>query len=212
MKKIIVLAICLAGFAVTGFAAADVDSYPSKMVSDISEIWKNIKVTEDGKWPEGMGPVAGNKPGGGGGPVKSKVPQGGTVTGNGAGFSGEGPVKAFDGHTGSKYCVNTTTMWLQYQYPKDEKKKVLSYALTSANDSEVRDPKDWKLLGSNDGKKWDELDARSGEKFTGRFQRRTFDIKKSGEYSQYKLDVTANNGDVSSQIAEVELLTKAAGK
>jgi hypothetical protein len=53
------------------------------------------------------------------------------------------------------------------------------YALTSANDAPVRDPRDWKLLGSNDGGKiWRILDVRRNESFARRFQRRAFTLSK----------------------------------
>ncbi|WP_217507870.1 hypothetical protein, partial [Streptomyces lunaelactis] len=40
--------------------------------------------------------------------------------------------------------------------------KVVTYALTSANDHAERDPRDWSLKGSADGKEWKVLDSRGG--------------------------------------------------
>src|ERR1043165_3540975 len=57
------------------------------------------------------------------------------------------------------------------------RKVVSSYALTSANDFQQRDPQDWRLLGSNDGgKTWATLDKRAGEIFSERHQRRVFSL------------------------------------
>ena len=97
-------------------------------------------------------------------------------------------------------------MWLQYQFA-DGGKRIEAYSITTANDSPGRDPGDWTLQGSNDGKEWSVLDKRSGETFSKRFQRREFKVANPGDYACYKLDVTKNSGDQSSQIAELELLT-----
>ena len=64
------------------------------------------------------------------------------------------------------------------------------YALSSANDNPCRDPRDWKLLGSNDGgKSWDALDERRNEIFTARFQRRSFALAKPATYVLYRLQI-----------------------
>ena len=44
---------------------------------------------------------------------------------------------------------------------------VVHYALTSANDSPERDPKDWQLQGSQNGSDWTTLDTQSGQDFAG---------------------------------------------
>ncbi|MHC4501972.1 MAG: SUMF1/EgtB/PvdO family nonheme iron enzyme [Planctomycetota bacterium] len=130
-----------------------------------------------------------------------------TGSGRGEGKGSQGPDKAFDGNTRSKYCTKHRTMWLQYRFGSG-RKKIETYHITSANDVPTRDPRDWTLQGSNDGHKWDVLDRRSDERFSQRFQRREFKVTEPGEYSHYRLDVTRNCGDVCSQIAELELLTE----
>lgn len=84
---------------------------------------------------------------------------------------------------------------------------ILAYGLTTANDYPARDPRNWTLKGSNDGKQWDVLDQRADEKFSQRFQRRQFDVSKPGNYAWYKLDVTQNWGTHTTQLSELELLT-----
>src|SRR6185503_19081610 len=55
------------------------------------------------------------------------------------------------------------------------RKVVDHYTLTSAGDVPPRDPKDWRLLASNDeGKTWKVLDIRKQELFSSRQQTRTF--------------------------------------
>lgn len=69
--------------------------------------------------------------------------------------------------------------------------RVLSgYALTSANDSPARDPRDWQLLGSNDrGATWQILDVRRNETFAQRFQRRVFSLTNEVPYFLYRLQI-----------------------
>ena len=75
---------------------------------------------------------------------------------------------------------------------------MVTYALTSANDFAERDPKDWTLKGSADGKDWKTLDTRTGETFDKRFQTKTYDIAdvRRAAYGHYRLEITRNNGAV----------------
>jgi signal transduction histidine kinase len=66
------------------------------------------------------------------------------------------------------------------------------YALTSANDWQTRDPRDWKLEGSNDGgKTWEVLDARRKEKFERRLQRREFHLTNTASWQWFRLQIDA---------------------
>ncbi|MDX3062787.1 MULTISPECIES: alpha-1,2-mannosidase [Streptomyces] len=78
------------------------------------------------------------------------------------------------------------------------------YTLTTANDFPDRDPRDWTLLGSQDGIRWTELDSRAGESFTGRFESRRFRIGAAPvAYSRYRLDITGNGGAGEIQLSGV---------
>jgi signal transduction histidine kinase len=69
-------------------------------------------------------------------------------------------------------------------------RRILQYALTSANDFPQRDPQDWRLLGSNDdGTSWTTLDTRKGEVFFERHQRRVFKVSTPGEFTVYRLQI-----------------------
>ena len=64
------------------------------------------------------------------------------------------------------------------------------YALTSANDAPARDPRDWKLLGSDDGgRSWTVLDERRNESFARRLQRRVFTLSKPAACALYRLRI-----------------------
>lgn len=94
-------------------------------------------------------------------------------------------------------------------YPGQPAKIVIQYALTSANDFPDRDPKDWRLLGSNDqGTTWTTLDTRENEIFENRFQRREFAITNTVAYNAYRLwiDATLKHSDNMVQLAELELI------
>ena len=83
-----------------------------------------------------------------------------------------------------------------------------AYALTSANDHPERDPKDWRLKGSNDrGQTWESVDSRTGEKFTSRRERKRYELSEPARYSLFRLEFAAVNDPVkanSIQLAEIE--------
>lgn len=90
---------------------------------------------------------------------------------------------------------------------KKSKQRVTMYTLTSAaNSGGTSDPKSWTLSGSNDGKKWEVLDNRSGQSFKWRSFTRAFSVSRPGYYRFYKLDITQNSGKSTPALAEFELL------
>ncbi|MEU6274103.1 GH92 family glycosyl hydrolase [Streptomyces populi] len=121
--------------------------------------------------------------------------------------TGAGEVKEnlVDGEPSSKWLTFEPTGWTEFDL--DAPVKAVTYALTSANDHDERDPKDWTLQGSTDGKDWKTLDTRSGESFGERFQTKTYDIQSPVEYQHFRLDVTKNNGGGILQIADVQFST-----
>lgn len=125
----------------------------------------------------------------------------------------EMPVCAFDGKNATKWLQFSATAWIQVTFPSPV--SITSYQITSANDDPLRDPKNWRLLGSNDGKQFSEIEKRSGEKFPNRFVTRQFKLAKPVSYRVYRLDITANSGDKGDngtgpriQLAEWDLLAQ----
>ncbi|WP_202442253.1 MULTISPECIES: GH92 family glycosyl hydrolase [unclassified Streptomyces] len=126
--------------------------------------------------------------------------------------AGAGEVKEnlADGESGTKWLTFQPTGWAEFDL--DKPVEVRTYALTSANDAAERDPRDWKLLGSADGKDWKTLDTRAGETFSERFQTKSYDLQQAAEYQHFRLEVTKNNGapDIL-QLADVQFSTGGSG-
>src|SRR4051812_2645333 len=122
--------------------------------------------------------------------------------------TGGGEVKEnlVDGEPGTKWLAFESTGWAEFDLAKPL--KVVTYALTSANDAAERDPRDWTLKGSTDGKDWKTLDTRSGESFDERFRTKSYDIADPAEYQHFRLEITKNNGASGIlQLADVQLST-----
>jgi len=171
---------------------------PPRMVWDIAETWRVILADDDGRWPQ-FKPVDTSAYRDSTDGVK------GTIAASGEGVPGETYPNAFD-NTLAKWCIKTPTIWIRFQYPDGVKRRVTAYTITTANDVPGRDPRDWKLLGSNDGEAWAVVDTRSGEKWFDRHEKRLFKVASPGDYNVYKLDVTKNGGEDTSQLGEIELL------
>ncbi|MFF5563981.1 GH92 family glycosyl hydrolase [Streptomyces sp. NPDC012623] len=119
---------------------------------------------------------------------------------------GETKENLVDVQPSTKWLAFRSTAWVEFDL--DAPAKAVTYALTSANDHPERDPRDWTLQGSVDGKEWKDLDRRTGETFGQRFQTRSYEVAASAAaaYPHYRLDITANNGaSDATQLADVQL-------
>lgn len=139
-------------------------------------------------------------------PNAGSLTTGGTVAASSSNSpSGEGKEKAFDGSSATKWLIFAYSGWIQYQFGNNASHAAATYSITSANDFPSRDPKNWTLLGSNDGTNWTTLDTRSNEAFASRFLTKTYAINQPSAFKYYRLHVTANNGGAELQIAEIGL-------
>jgi predicted alpha-1,2-mannosidase len=114
----------------------------------------------------------------------------------------------FDNTSATRVTFPTATPVIGYGYSgtgDQAQHQATFYTLTSATVA-AQDPQSWQLQGSTDGSHWTTLDTRSGQVFSSRLQTRPFEIAHPGAYSSYRLVVTANGGDASTSLAEVELL------
>ena len=114
-------------------------------------------------------------------------------------------VNLFDNNQNTKYCTPNATPWVQYQFPDGVKPSIVAYALRTANDAAERDPKEWVLQGSDDGKEWKDIDAQKGIEFLSRFEIQLFKLKAAVSYQYYRLVVKANHGGEHFQLSEIEL-------
>ena len=118
-----------------------------------------------------------------------------TVSAENAGgaAAAEGSLKLVDNDFNTKFFTAnySTGFWAQLTYPSATVLK--GYALTSGNDAADRDPKNWKLSGSNDGSNYIQLDIRSGELFTGRNQTKNYVLNNSTAYKYYRLFIMVSD-------------------
>ncbi|MFH8366640.1 GH92 family glycosyl hydrolase [Streptomyces sp. NPDC018031] len=106
-------------------------------------------------------------------------------------LSGDGPL--FDDTSATDAPVAATEL------PVPSARRAVQYTLTSAD--RARAPEGWVLQGSADGRRWRELDRRSGESFAWDRQTRVFSIARPATYRHYRLVPTG-----ASRLAEIELL------
>ncbi|MGW7412158.1 GH92 family glycosyl hydrolase [Streptomyces sp. NPDC054863] len=161
--------------------------------------WRNT-VETDAKGRKKSSGVDGGDTAGIPGSVTDRVTELRASAENAAG--GEVKENLIDVTPGSKWLSFLPAGWVEFDL--DEPTKVVTYALTSANDAAERDPKDWTLQGSTDGRTWKTLDTRKGETFTSRFRTKTYDFTNDTAYKHYRLDITANGGAPILQLADVQ--------
>ena len=139
-------------------------------------------------------------------PAMFNLAFGGTAT-DSAHLNGQEGANAFDGNPGSKWFNNNVapTGWLQYDFGAGNGQVVKRYSVSSANDVPGRNPKDWTFLGSQDGTTWTTLDSKNGQTFAYVYMGNTYDIGNTTAYRYYRLNITANNGEVGVQLSELGL-------
>lgn len=111
----------------------------------------------------------------------------------------EGIAKLIDGRTDTKWYSSAGLSW-GYNHPfpiwflleHREQITIDYYQLTSANDVENRDPRSWKLYGSNDNKNFTLLDSQTNVTFSRRHETKTFKLPEAVSYRYYKLEILEN--------------------
>jgi hypothetical protein len=142
----------------------------------------------------------------GGGPINRA--QGGIVTASRhVDKVGQEPAAAFDNNIQTKwFASHVATVWVAYEFPAGAKYAITWYTVSSADDLPDRDPKNWLLEGSNDGGvNWTTVDTQMGQTFAMRLQTNTYSFTNTTPYAAYRFNVTANGGNVSFQVAEIQL-------
>ncbi|RLV09884.1 alpha-mannosidase [Streptomyces griseocarneus] len=119
--------------------------------------------------------------------------------------AGESKENLIDGEPTTKWLVFDRTAWLEFDLP--DPVTLERYALTSANDAPGRDPRNFTLKGSDDGRSWQALDGRDDVSFEKRLQTKEFPVGHRAAYRHFRLEIARNNGDDITQLAEVQLAT-----
>lgn len=122
----------------------------------------------------------------------------------------EASSKLVDGSIDTKFLIHTfpANFWAQLSF--ESPKVVEAYTMTSANDQEPRDPKNWRLQGSNDGNSWTDLNVQSDIIFTAFKQTKRFEFDNDTPYRYYRLRIEAlRSNPIGSifQLAEWRLIT-----
>jgi hypothetical protein len=115
-----------------------------------------------------------------------------------------------DGDSATSWYSGKVTgpVWLQYQF-SGLAWAITHYTLTSSQENAGTDPRDWQLLGSNDGTNWIVLDRRTDETFTSRGQTKQYEFPNLTPYWYYRLSVTTTAGGAGSgvRLTEFHLFT-----
>ena len=123
--------------------------------------------------------------------------------------SGENPPnettdKLFDGSALTKWLTFATSGYAGATCASNSH-AVCVYSLTSANDIPGRDPKNWTLEGSvNAGANWSTISTASGF-FSNRSEQRAWLATNSAPFSAFRLNISANDLDANTQLAELSL-------
>lgn len=125
---------------------------------------------------------------------------------DGGQFAGEGSLKLIDNSTDTKFLQFNFSgdLWWQLEY--FDPVVLGAYTFTSANDASGRDPKNWKLEGSQDGTNWSLLDEQTDQVFEDRFFTKTYIFENSTAYRFYRVSVTSVVEGGLFQLAEFRVL------
>ncbi|MEK7950932.1 glycosyl hydrolase family 95 catalytic domain-containing protein [Luteolibacter soli] len=123
--------------------------------------------------------------------------------------SNENAAAAADGNASTKWCVEPKGKDVVWQIELPDPEVIGTYAFTSGNDVPERDPQQWRLEGSADGKSWSLLHEMKDQKpFANRGETKTFMLPAGGKRAplkHYRLTFPPNPGVSHFQLAEITL-------
>ncbi|MTV47773.1 hypothetical protein GJ688_02090 [Heliobacillus mobilis] len=116
----------------------------------------------------------------------------------------------FDGNwttgvaNGFTFPSGVLTGWIQYQF--QTAKRITTYTIASNSAGSTSAPKNWTLKGSNDGTNFTVIDTVTNSTGWADYEKRTFVVDTPGNYTYYRVDITANNGDATyTRVGEIEM-------
>src|SRR4051794_8102209 len=158
---------------------------------------------EPPNWPTGEAPAPKSTPRG----AKVPPPLRDTATADrGTATAGSGDAAAlFDDSSASTTTLTGSGRWVQFEYGA-YRQPLSFYTLTNGKGAAGDDPSSWVVQGSNDGRTWNQVDARSGETFMWRGQTRPFKLAEPGNYHVYR--IVFSGGSAATTLGEVEFLNE----
>lgn len=119
--------------------------------------------------------------------------------------NGRGIENTTDRNPDTKWCIESPGESVTWQISLPQAKAIGNYAITSAEDVPARDPRQWKLEGSNDGGSWSSVDQQSlASPFENRHQRKQFTIATPRAYRLYRFTFLTT-GYSHFQLSEISL-------
>lgn len=130
-----------------------------------------------------------------------------SVKGSPGANEGETVQFVFDENTDTKFCT-VGSFPVSIAWKMKEPVRIKKYAIATANDALERNPKHWKLFGSEDGKSWVSLsEVKNGSLPLSYYTYKEFQVKQSGTYLHYKLMIYESSGKVdATQLSELVLM------
>jgi hypothetical protein len=119
-------------------------------------------------------------------------------------FASEPASQAINGevNAGGGWTTNgVSTGWLRVQFATAQ--TLTYYAIRRRDDIPARNPKDWTFEGSNDGTTFTVLDTRTNQTWPTAGATQEYTFANSTAYLYYRLNITANNGDVYLSVIEI---------
>jgi len=119
--------------------------------------------------------------------------------------SQEGSLKLVDNDPATKFLTfsYSDSFYMQMEFP--EAKLIASYSFISGDDADERDPENWNISGSADGKEWIVLNNQYYEFFPERKQTRRYYFKNPKPFKYYRLNVKSIRGGELFQLSEWRL-------
>lgn len=119
---------------------------------------------------------------------------------------------AFDSKPATFWSATGATGWLAYAYQIPGSSVIVpsvnpsKYAVRARHDAANGAPKDWTLEYSDDNAAWTVAHATTSQTSWANGERREFSFASVGSHSYWRLNVTANNGRATLNIAELEFI------
>ncbi|WP_051960111.1 PKD domain-containing protein [Sphingobacterium sp. ML3W] len=118
----------------------------------------------------------------------------------------EGSKKLIDNDVLTKIFVGEVRMPYFAQFVFYQPRIINAYTLTSGNDADTRDPKNWEIQGSDDGEKWITLDSQEDQLFDARNLSVTYTFNNVREFIYYRYLITSVRDGGNYQMSELRFL------